>query len=210
MPFSSDLNLVLSVPHLVLCISVSVLPNISVPRLFQSIHYHVLYILTAILSFPFVHILSFTFILPFCLFPSVLDIVLRILTVILLVPYPVMCALAVNLFVPYFYLCIIAVIKPIPSVQLLVLHILAVILATPSDPRLFAQFGCCSIYSVLCNVCLCLVLSVPSFCIFVLCILPATLPFPSVLHFVLPILAAVIFVPSFLRIVLQFAWPLCY
>ena len=54
--FLSVLNLVLSVPHLVLCNSASVL---SVPHLFPSIHHHVLYILTAVLPVPFVNILSF-------------------------------------------------------------------------------------------------------------------------------------------------------
>ena len=95
--------------------------------------------------------------------PSALHLVSHILTVILLVPYLVMCALAAILSVPYvnnlsctfcllsvLFPCIIAAIKSFPSVQLLVLCILAAVLAVPSYPHLVLQIGCSYIFSVLC------------------------------------------------------------
>ena len=95
--------------------------------------------------------------------PSALHRVSHILTVILLVPYLVMCALAAILSVSYvinlsctfcllsvLFPCIIAAIKSFPSVQLLVLCILAAVLAVPSYPHLVLQIGRSYICSVLC------------------------------------------------------------
>ena len=148
-------------------------------------------------------------------FPSVLHLVLCILTVILFVPYLFVCALGVILSVPYvknlscifclfrILLCIIAAIKSVPSVHLLVLHILTAIIAVLSTPCLVLHILADVLFILYCVKCVLPHCVCSIFRHFSLCILPTILPFPFVHHLVLPILAAVISVPSLLRTVLQ-------